>query len=83
MNSRVACFSTWGGAAVHDGELETGEGGKKQLGSRLLLRIPFEIGYSISYHHRISLAFDHVSNAYLASPNEGMDTLGLRYGYRF
>jgi hypothetical protein len=27
--------------------------------------------------------FDHISNAYLASPNEGMDTLGVRYGYQF
>jgi hypothetical protein len=71
------------GAAVHDGELETREDDKKQLGSRLLLRVPIEIGYSISFHHRISIAFDHVSNAYLATPNEGMDTLGLRYGYRF
>jgi hypothetical protein len=27
--------------------------------------------------------FDHVSNAYLASPNEGMDTVGVRYGFQF
>jgi hypothetical protein len=29
------------------------------------------------------ILFDHVSNAYLESPNDGMDTLGIVYGYRF
>jgi hypothetical protein len=29
------------------------------------------------------VTFDHISNAELASPNEGLDTLGVRYGYRF
>jgi hypothetical protein len=27
--------------------------------------------------------FDHVSNAYLAEPNDGLDTIGIRYIYRF
>lgn len=71
------------GAAVHNGDLETSDEDKKQLGSRILFRIAIEIGYSLSEHHRISILFDHVSNANLANPNEGMDTLGLRYGYRF
>jgi lipid A 3-O-deacylase len=31
----------------------------------------------------MKILFDHVSNAYLANPNEGMDTLGIVYGYRF
>jgi hypothetical protein len=71
------------GAALHDGELEAGRGGKKGLGSRLLFRIPMEVGYTLNRRHRLSIAFAHVSNAYLADPNEGLDTLGLRYGYRF
>jgi hypothetical protein len=56
---------------------------KKSLGSRVLLRIPLEIGYSMTDHYEISILFDHISNAYLADPNEGLDTLGLRFGYRF
>ena len=71
------------GAAVHNGELDTSREDKKSLGSRVLLRIPIEIGYSLSEHHQISILFDHVSNAFLVDPNEGLDTLGLRYGYRF
>lgn len=71
------------GAAWHDGNLETSDRDKKELGSRFLFRIPIEIGYALNKHHRLSIAFDHISNAYLAHPNEGMDSLGLRYGYRF
>jgi lipid A 3-O-deacylase len=71
------------GLAVHDGQLESKDSNKKQLGSRVLFRIPFEFGFTISERHRISIMFDHVSNAYLTNPNEGMDTIGVRYGYQF
>lgn len=71
------------GAAIHDGELKTRREGKKELGSRVLFRIPIEIGYTFNGRHQVSMAFDHLSNANLASPNEGLDTFGLRYGYRF
>ena len=71
------------GAALHDGELEIRGKDKKAFGSRILFRIPIEVGYALTKHHRVSIAFDHVSNAYLADPNDGLDTLGLRYGYRF
>jgi hypothetical protein len=71
------------GIAAHNGESETSEEDKKELGSRVLFRIPIELGYALSKHHAVSIMFDHISNAYLARPNEGLDTLGLRYGYRF
>ena len=71
------------GAAVHNGELEATNPDKKGLGSRVLFRIPIEIGYLFDKHHRFSLIFVHLSNAYLAYPNEGLDVLGLRYGYSF
>jgi hypothetical protein len=71
------------GAAIHDGELETRREDKKELGSRVLFRIPIEIGHTFRERHRVSIAFDHLSNANLADPNEGLDTLGLLYGYRF
>ncbi len=76
-------FSTGLGLALHNGKLDTDSADKKSLGSRVLFRIPIEVGYAFDRHHRLILAFDHMSNAYLASPNEGMDTLGLIYGYRF
>jgi hypothetical protein len=71
------------GVAVHDSELEISEEDKKALGARVLFRIPIEVGYALTKHHQVSIAFDHVSNAYLAHPNDGLDTLGLRYSYRF
>ncbi len=71
------------GITVHDGETETRDPDKKELGSHLLFRIPIEIGFQAGDQHRFSIMFDHISNAYLASPNEGLDTLGVRYGYRF
>ena len=70
------------GLAVHNGELDN-SADKKELGSRVLFRIPIEIGLLFTEHHGVSLMFDHVSNAYLAEPNEGLDTIGLRYTYRF
>jgi hypothetical protein len=79
----VFFFSTGLGLALHNGQLDTNSANQKALGSRVLFRIPIEIGYTVNHHHRIILAFDHVSNAGLASPNEGMDTLGLVYEYRY
>lgn len=72
------------GLAVHDGEIddETVED-QSRLGSAVLFRLSFEAGLELSPHHRLSLLFDHISNSYLADPNEGLDTLGIRYGYRF
>jgi hypothetical protein len=71
------------GLAVHNGELAADEEDKKGLGSRILFRVPLELGYRFGAHHRVMFFFVHLSNAHLASPNEGMDMLGLRYGYRF
>ena len=71
------------GIAVHNGELDNIDPNKKALGSRVLFHIPVEFGYKLSNPYRIFFFFDHVSNANLSSPNEGMDTLGIRVGYRF
>jgi len=71
------------GIAVHDGELKTAGEGKKALGSRILFRIPIEFGWAMNEHYRISFLFAHVSNADLAKPNEGLDTFGVRFAYRF
>ena len=71
------------GAALHDGARRTTNPNRKQLGARVLFRIPIEIGFAVTPQHRLSVLFDHLSNGYLAAPNEGLDTLGVRYGYRF
>ncbi len=71
------------GAAVHNGNTKLTNVNRKALGSKALFHFPFELGYRIDENYSVSVFFDHVSNAWLASPNEGMDTLGIRFGYRF
>lgn len=55
----------------------------KWLGSRVLFHIPAEIGVHLDAHNDLSVYFEHTSNAYTQEYNEGMDRIGLRYGYRF
>jgi lipid A 3-O-deacylase len=71
------------GAAIHNGQLELEDWDRKALGSRVLFHIPVEIGYRFDAHNSLSAYFEHTSNAYTVDPNEGMDRLGIRYGYRF
>jgi hypothetical protein len=71
------------GATVHDGQLRLENWDEKALGSRVLFHIPVEIGYRFDAHNSLSAYFEHMSNAYTADFNEGMDRLGVRYGYRF
>ena len=72
------------GLAVHNGETDEGNVAEmNQLGSPVLFRLALEAGFTFERRHLISLMFDHISNGYLTEPNEGLDTLGLRYGYRF
>ena len=56
---------------------------RKAFGSRVLFHIPVELGYRFDQHNSLSVYFEHMSNAGLASSNEGMDFLGMRYGYKF
>jgi hypothetical protein len=71
------------GAAIHDGRRESRDEDRKELGTRILARAAVELGYAITAHHRLMVSFDHISNAGTHSPNDGLDTLGIRYGYRF
>jgi hypothetical protein len=71
------------GAAVHNGLLDPTDPHRKALGSRVLFHIPLELGWRFDERQSISLFFDHMSNGYTRSSNEGLDTLGVRYGYRF
>ena len=77
-------FSAIGlGAAIHDGQLHLTDYDRKALGSRVLFHIPLEFGYRFDAHNSVSAYFEHMSNAYTQRNNEGMDRLGIRYGYRF
>lgn len=71
------------GAAIHDGELEPVAADRKALGTRVLFHIPAEIGWRFDSHQSVSIYFEHTSNANLSEHNEGLDRLGVRYGYKF
>jgi lipid A 3-O-deacylase len=71
------------GAAIHDGNLDPTEPDRKALGSRVLFHIPFELGYRFDERQSISVYFEHMSNGNLADHNEALDSIGIRYGYRF
>jgi len=70
------------GAAVHNGQLQLEDPDRKALGSRVLFHFPIEIGYRLDEHNSLSLYFEHTSNGYTVHPNEGLDRIGARYGYR-
>ena len=71
------------GGAIHNGLLDPTDPDKKALGSRILFHIPIEIGLRLDQHNSISVYFEHMSNAHLVHSNEGLDSIGVRYGYRF
>lgn len=71
------------GAAVHDGNIGPTAPDMKALGSRVLFHVPIELGWRLDRHNSVSIYFEHISNGYTQRYNEGLDSLGLRYGYRF
>jgi len=71
------------GAAFHNGDLTPVSPTRKALGSHILFHPSLELGLNLDAHNNVSVFFDHMSNANTQADNEGMDTLGVRYGYRF
>jgi lipid A 3-O-deacylase len=82
--TRVGIFFGLGlGAAVHNGYLGPTSVDHKALGSRVLFHIPIELGYRFDGGQTVSLYFEHTSNGYTQTYNEGLDSIGLRYGFKF
>ncbi len=73
------------GLALHNGELSlsSGQTSAKALGCRVLFREALSVGVRFWTYHSLSLSLDHISNAGICSDNDGLETLGIRYGYRF
>lgn len=75
-------FAIGMGAVIHDGSLGTDFPGHKGLGSRVLFHPSAEIGYRLDGVNSISIFADHMSNGFTRFNNEGMDTVGVRFGRR-
>ena len=71
------------GASVHNGKKTSLSLDKKELGCRVLFRESLTFGYRLTKHHSLMGFIDHISNGKLCSRNEGLETVGIRYGYRF
>jgi lipid A 3-O-deacylase len=71
------------GGGLHDGHLHAGPPDRKLLGSRLLFRESVEAGYQLTRRVSLSVMLDHLSNAYLAAPNQGLTNVGARLGVTF
>ncbi len=70
------------GASINNAErLETKK--KRALGSKLLFRESFSVGYLINKTHSVSIMIDHISSADIRKPNPGLTDIGIRYGFRF
>lgn len=76
-------FTAGFGAAIHDGMLNMNDPHSKALGSMALFHIPVEIGYQIDGKNSVSLYFEHTSNGNSQPYNEGLDRIGVRYGYLY
>ncbi len=73
------------GFAWHDGKTSTLDTDRKELGSKWLFRESLSLGvrFGSRLQHNASVMLDHISNAGIADKNDGLDTVGLRYGIRF
>ncbi len=78
----------WGlsfGGAYHDGYTDANSAptDRKELGCSILFRESLKLGYRFNKNHGLMAHFDHISNAKLCGTNEGLESLGIQYGYRF
>jgi hypothetical protein len=76
LNARAYASIDLGGA-VHDGKLKSDDPERAELGSRLLFREAVEIGIRVGDGWSVGIRLDHISNANLASENDGITDLGL------
>lgn len=82
------------GFMVHDGVISRAPtdpryNTTRMLGSRVLFRLGPEIGYNFDAHNSLMLTYAHSSNGWILNGfdveghNEGLDQIGVRYGYKF
>ena len=77
-------YATWslGGAITSANDLEHSTR-YKNLGCKVLFHLGAGIGYDLSEHASLELYADHFSNADLCKSNDGAESAGVRFAYRF
>jgi lipid A 3-O-deacylase len=71
------------GGSVNDGKISTTNPQRKSLGSHELFKEGLDLGYQINEVVNVAAYLDHISNAGLATRNEGLTSAGVRFGYKF
>jgi len=71
------------GPGFNDGDIIARRPDHKSLGSSILFREAFDLGYQFPAGYNLSLFIDHVSNGGLAKHNQSINDVGLRLGLRF
>jgi hypothetical protein len=71
------------GPGFNNGEVKATSDDRKSLGSFVLFREAFDLGYQINATWEVSTYIDHISNGGLAKQNQSINDVGLRIGYRF
>ena len=70
------------GGSVNDEKTINGDRTHKALGSHILFRESVDFGYHWTPTWSTMISFNHISNASLAKHNQGMNDLGLRFGFK-
>lgn len=71
------------GGAVHDGELDSSARGENNYGCRANFHESISLGYRVSPAWSVMISAEHMSNAWLCDPNDGITNVGARIGYSF
>ena len=71
------------GPGFNNGNLNEANPQRKALGSHILFREAFDLGYQINPVYQVSAYIDHISNGGLAKYNQSVNDIGIRLGIRF
>lgn len=71
------------GASLNDGATISGGGETKNLGSNVLFHLQASAGVDVTDALSAEVYLNHFSNAGLGDSNDGLESAGLRIGYRF
>lgn len=71
------------GGAVHDGELDSAARDENSYGCRANFHESISLGYRMSSAWSVMVTAEHMSNAWLCEPNDGITNVGARVAYSF
>lgn len=72
-----------GGSINDDSTIVGNDGELKDLGSNVLFHLQASAGYDITQDLSAEIYLNHFSNANLGDSNDGLESTGVRLGYRF